>query len=202
MAIAEAVRERSRANPRAVTAVLSVVGYAVVGAGFAGVLPFPSLTDAGVELFSTLIAVVNTVALTSILLGWRWIRRRQVGRHRAAMLVAFALILLFLVLYVWKLSGGFTKEFVVPEGAPLAAYAGVVSAAYYVMLFVHVVLSVVAVPVVVHAVVLGLSYTPAELADTSHARVGRVAAASWAVSLALGVVTYLLLNHVYDWVPA
>ncbi|PSP76986.1 DUF420 domain-containing protein [Halobacteriales archaeon QS_1_68_20] len=202
MAIAEAVREHSRANPRAVTAVVSVVGYAVVGAAFAGALPFPSLSTAGVNLFAALIAVVNTIALTSILLGWRWIRRGEVQRHRRAMLLAFGLIIVFLFLYVWKLSGGFTKEFVVPEGAPLAAFAGAVSIAYYVMLFVHVVLSIVAVPVVVHAVVLGLSYTPSELADTNHARIGRIAAASWAVSLALGVITYFLLNHVYDWVPA
>lgn len=202
MAIAESVREQTRANPRAVTAVASVVGYTVVAAAFAGVIPFPSLTDPQVALFSDLIAVVNTVALASILLGWRWIRRGQVQRHRTAMLVAFGLILLFLLLYIWKLSGGFTKEFVVPDGTPLAAYADVVSLAYLVMLFVHVMLSILAVPVVLYAVVLGLSHTPTELTETSHARVGRIAAASWAVSLALGVLTYLLLNHVYGWVPA
>lgn len=202
MAIAETVRDRTRSNPRAVTAVGSIVGYIVVAAGFAGTLPFPELGTDGVNLFSDLIAVVNTIALTSLLLGWWWIRQREIRRHRAAMLLAFGLILLFLVLYLWKLSGGFTKEFMVPAGAPLSAYAGAVAMAYYVMLFIHVVLSIVAVPVVLYAIVLGLTHTPTELADTSHARVGRIAAASWGVSLALGVLTYFLLNHMYGWVPA
>ncbi|MFB6197443.1 MAG: DUF420 domain-containing protein, partial [Halobacteriaceae archaeon] len=58
---------------------------------------------------------------------------------------------------------------------------------------------VVAVPVVLHAVVLGLTHTPTELGDTAHPRVGKVAVAAWSVSLALGIVTYLMLNHVYGW---
>jgi putative membrane protein len=49
--------------------------------------------------------------------------------------------------------------------------------------------------------VLGLTHTPAELRDTSHARVGRIAVAAWSLSLFLGVVTYVLLNHVYSWEP-
>ena len=34
---------------------------------------------------------------------------------------------------------------------------------------------------------------------TVHARVGRVAVAVWSVSLTLGVVAYVLLNHVYTY---
>ena len=102
-----------------------------------------------------------------------------------------------LVLYLWKVSGGYTKEFFVPAGAPLAGFAGVIETAYLVMLAIHILLSAISVPVVLHAVVLGLTHAPAELRDTVHARVGRVAAVAWSVSLALGVVTYLLLL-VYD----
>lgn len=199
MALAQDVRRRTRAHPRAVTAIVSVVGYAVVVASFADVLPLPPLSDPQVALFSDLIAAVNTVALASLLAGWLFVRQGRIRRHRAAMLAAFALILVFLVLYVWKQAGGFTKSFVVPAGAPLAAYAGAVTLAYEAMLVVHVLLSVVTVPVVLHAVVLGLSYSPDELSETSHPRVGRVAVAAWSVSLALGIVTYLMLNHVYGW---
>ncbi|PSQ09892.1 DUF420 domain-containing protein, partial [Halobacteriales archaeon QS_7_68_65] len=53
----------------------------------------------------------------------------------------------------------------------------------------------------IYPVVLGLTHTPAELAETAHARIGRIAVASWSLSLFLGVVTYFLLNHVYSWVP-
>ena len=174
-----------------------------VGVGaFAGLLPiFPPLSDATVVLFSDLIAVVNTFALTALLVGWWFIRNGDVRKHRAAMLTAFALICVFLVLYLWKVGGGFEKSFVVPDGAFLAAYAGVVEPVYLVMLAVHIFLSVVAVPVVLYAVVLGLTHTPAELRDTRHARVGRIAVTAWAVSLFLGIVTYVLLNHVYMWEP-
>jgi putative membrane protein len=57
----------------------------------------------------------------------------------------------------------------------------------------------VSVPVVVYAITLGLTHTPEELRETAHARVGRVAAAAWSLSLFLGVIAYFLLNHVYDW---
>jgi len=188
--------------PRATTAVLSVVGYALVLGAFAGVIPiFPSLSRETVILFSDLIAVVNSLALTSLLVGWYFIRRGDVRRHRAAMLTAFALICAFLVLYLWKVGGGFEKSFVVREGQFLASYAGIIRPAYLAMLAIHILLSVLAVPVVLFAIVLGLTHTPEELRNTAHAKVGRVAVASWSLSLFLGVVTYVMLNHVYSWVP-
>lgn len=189
-------------HPRALTAVLSVVGYALVGGAFAGVIPlFPHLSNETVVLFSDLIVIVNTLALTVLLVGWRFIRRGDIRRHRAAMLTAFALICLFLVLYLWKVGGGFEKSIVIGEGQFLAAYAGAVKLVYFAMLAIHILLSVVAVPVVLYAVVLGLTRTPTDLRETAHARVGRVAVVAWSLSLFLGVVTYVLLNHVYGWVP-
>ncbi|WP_135828006.1 DUF420 domain-containing protein [Halorussus halobius] len=181
-------KRRIKDNPRAATAVLSVLGYVLVLGTFAGLFPYPEIERATVDLLSHAIAVVNTVALAALLLGWRWIRRGEVRKHRAAMLTAFALILAFLALYLVKVGGG---------GEKAIAASGAVYYAYLAMLAVHIVLSVVAVPVVLHAVVLGLSHTPAELRDTVHARVGRWAAGAWALSLALGIVTYLMLNHVY-----
>ena len=192
----------AKTHPRRLTVVLSIVGYALVIGAFEGLIPlFPDLSRETVVLFSDLIAVVNTLALTTLLLGWRFIRRGDVQKHRVAMLAAFALICAFLVLYLWKVGGGFEKSIVIQEGQFLAAYAGVVELVYFAMLAVHILLSVVAVPVVVYAVVLGLTHTPEELRETSHARYGRVAVASWSLSLFLGVVTYWLLNHVYAWVP-
>jgi putative membrane protein len=191
-----------REHPVGVTVALSIVGYALVGGAFAGVLPiFPPLSDATVVLFSDAIAVVNSLALTSLLVGWYFIRNGEVRKHRAAMITAFCLISLFLVLYLWKVGGGFEKSFVVPEGAFLAAYAGIIEPVYLVMLAVHIFLSVVSVPVVLFAIVLGLTHSPAELRDTRHAQVGRIAVLAWSTSLFLGIVTYVMLNHVYGWVP-
>jgi putative membrane protein len=193
------LRDRVRARPRTVTAAVSVVGYALVIAAFAGVLPFPEVDLETVNRLSDAIAVINTVALAALLLGVRYIKRGEVRKHRAAMLSAFGLIMLFLVMYLTKVGGGFEKRIVIEEGQLLAAHAGIVEPIYLGMLAIHVLLSVVAVPVVLHAVVLGLTHRPDELRDTIHPTVGKIAVAAWSLSLALGVITYLLLNHVYSW---
>jgi putative membrane protein len=201
MATASA-RSPVKDHPLLVTALLSVVGYVLVFGTFAGVLGiFPDIGRDTVLLFSDAIAVINSLALTALLVGFYFIRRGKVRRHRAAMLTAFSLIILFLVVYLWKVGGGFEKQIVIEQGQFLAAYAGIVKPLYLVMLAIHIVLSAIAVPVVIYPVVIGLTHTPAEIKETAHARVGRIAVAAWSLSLFLGVVTYFLLNHVYSWAP-
>lgn len=182
-----------RDHPLATVAVLSAVGYGLVLGTFAGAADglYPSLSLAQVNLLSHAIAGVNALTTGLLLAGWWWIRSGSVRRHAAAMTGAFGLILVFLVLYLLKVGGGGTKEFV---GPTLPYYA------YLAMLAVHILLSVVSVPVVVYALVLGLTRTPDELRSvTPHRRVGRVAAGAWIASLTLGVIAYVLLNHVYSW---
>lgn len=186
--------------PRATVAVVSVVGYALVIGTFAGVIPgFPSLTEGQVNLLSHAIAAVNTVTTVLLVLGWRWIREGEVRKHAGAMSASFGLIMVFLVMYLAKVGGGpGEKHIVIERGMFLGAYAGAVEVVYLGMLAVHILLSVVSVPVVLYAVVLGWTHTPEELrTETPHRRVGRVAAGTWILSLALGVVTYVLLNWVY-----
>lgn len=190
MAVAEEIQRFPKAHPRVVTAVVSLVGYALVVGAFGGLLPLPEIGRDAVNLLGDAIAVVNTLALTAIVAGVYFIRDGQVRKHRAAMLSAFVLILAFLAMYLLKVGGGFEKAILV---------TGPVRWAYLGMLAVHVLLSAVSVPVVVHAVVLGLTHAPEELQATIHARIGRIAVTAWGLSLALGVVTYLLLNHVYGW---
>ena len=192
MAVADTLQTRARESPRSVTAVLSVIGYVLVVGAFADLLPFPEISRELVILLGDAIAVVNFFALTAILAGVYFIRTDQIRKHRAAMLTAFALIMVFLVLYLTKVGGGFEKEILAE---------GVVWGAYIAMLGVHILLSAVSVPVVLHAVVLGLTHTPAELRETVHAKVGRIAAAAWSLSLFLGLVTYVMLNHIYMWTP-
>ncbi len=190
------VRQRARESPVKVTAVLSVVGYVLVLGTFAGILPiYPEIDIQTVNLLSDAIAVVNSVATISLVLGWYWIRKGEVAKHRAAMLTSFSLILVFLALYLTKVGGAGGEKHILVDGLPYYAYL--------IMLAIHIVLSVVAVPVVLFALVLGLTHTPAELRNTKHAKVGRIAASAWIVSLVLGVVTYVMLNHIYHWeIPA
>ncbi|MCT9096252.1 DUF420 domain-containing protein [Haloarchaeobius sp. HME9146] len=186
------VRATVRENVRATTVVLTVVGYALVLGTFAGLVPiYPDISREMTNQLSHAIAVVNTFATVSLALGWYWIRNDEVDKHRKAMLTSFSLIIVFLALYLVKVGGGGEKEIV---GA-----TGVVYWAYIAMLAIHILLSVVSVPVVLYALVLGLTHTPSELKRTAHAKVGRIAAGAWILSLTLGVVTYVMLNHIYDY---
>ncbi len=189
MATADA-KQRLRQRPIGVTILLTIVGYALVIGTFVLDLPiYPDLTNAQVDIFTHAIALINAATTICLVAGWYWIRAGNVDKHRKAMVSAFSLILLFLVVYLIRVGGGGTKEFVGPT---------LVRNAYLIMLAVHIFLSIVAVPVVLYALILGLTHTPSELRDTSHARIGRIAAGSWILSLVLGVVTYLMLNHIYD----
>lgn len=199
MAIGDASGGVVRTHPRATVAVLSVVGYGLVIGTFAGLFPvYPELTRAQVNLLSHAIAVVNTLTIGTIAAGWYWIRRGAVRKHAAAMSTSFLLILTFLGLYLLRVGGGpGEKRIVIESSAALGAYAGTVEAVYLAMLAVHILLSVVAVPIVLYVLTLAATRSVSELRDSLHPRVGRIAASVWLVSLALGVVTYVLLNHVY-----
>ncbi|MHC3437060.1 DUF420 domain-containing protein [Natrialbaceae archaeon A-gly3] len=191
MATADA-RRQLRENTLGVTILLTIVGYALVIGTFLVDIPiYPDLTNAQVNLLTHLIAVVNAATTALLVLGWYWIRNNEVDKHRYAMVGAFVLILLFLVLYLTRVGGGGgEKIFVGPD---------LIRTAYLIMLAVHILLSIVAVPVVLYALILGLTHTPAELRGTAHAKVGKVAAGSWILSLVLGVVTYAMLNHIYEY---
>lgn len=193
----------ARSHPKAVTALLSVVGYAAVVGAF--VVPsvqalFPRLTLAQVNLLADAIAVVNSLAVVVLCAGWYWIRNGEVKKHAHAMVTAFVLIIVFLSMYLPKVAGGGTKEFVLDSAYSWVPLWDWVHPAYLLMLAVHILLSILAVPLVLYAVVLGVTHTPEELrTETPHRRVGRIAAGSWILSLVLGVITYVLLNHLYAW---
>lgn len=187
----KAVYPYVKERPGTVAALGTVVGYVLVIGTFLDLLPiYPSITLETSTYLSHSIAIVNAATIACLVLGWYWIRSNEVSKHRLAMLLAFGLILLFLVLYLVRIGGGGTKEFVGPSP---------IREAYLIMLAIHILLSVLAVPLVLYALVLGISHTPAELRKSIHARVGRVAAAVWIVSLLLGLVTYVMLEHIFEW---
>ena len=154
------------------TVALSVVGFLLVVGTFAGWFEgvYPSLAAGEVRFLAHLIAAINTTALLSLIAGVYFIRTRQIERHRAAMVLAFTLILAFLVVYLLKVGGGFERELVAGDA---------VRVVYLLMLAVHILLSIVSMPLVLYVVLLGLTHSPAELTETRKARVGRLAASAW-----------------------
>jgi len=190
-------------HPKAVTAVLSVVGYVVVVGAF--VVPsfqalFPELSLRQVNVLGTAIAAVNSVTVVLLCVGWYWIRAGEVKKHAAAMISSFVLILIFLLMYVPRVAGGGTKEFVLESSYSWVPLWEPIVPAYLLMLAIHILLSILSVPLVLYAIMLGLTHTPDQLrTQTPHKRVGRIAAGTWILSLVLGVVTYVMLNHLYAW---
>jgi putative membrane protein len=178
-------------HPGAAAAALAIVVYAVLGYALSAGPPaqLPPALVRFVGLAPHLIAAINAAALFSLLSGWRAVRRGEVPVHRRYMLGAAVLISAFLLLYVSRVALGGTKSFAGP--AVVRAYL------YLPMLAVHILLSIVSVPLVIYNLLVGLTRPADSVGDTAHPRIGRGAVALWSVSLLLGIGVYVLLNLAY-----
>lgn len=174
---------------RAVLATLVI--YAILSLVLSSKTParLPSTVAAALATFPLIIAVTNGLALTSLLAGWRAIRAKRIRAHRRFMLASAVLISLFLVLYVTRVALGGTKAFPGPEAVRTYLYLPVLA--------VHIILSIVSVPLVIYNLLTGLTREVQSVAATRHPVVGRFAVALWSASLALGIIVYLLLNVAY-----
>ena len=175
------------------TGVLSVVSLALVFSAAGGVIPqsaVPTGPSWVLETIPHLNAIISLTAIAVIGLGWREIRAGNVERHRVAMVGAFVLFALFLVFYLYRL---------IALGGP-ASFPGPASVERFVylpVLAVHILLAVVCIPLLYYVLLLAATHTIGELRRTRHAEIGRIAAALWLLSFALGIVVYLMLYHVY-----
>jgi putative membrane protein len=170
------------------TAAITLGAYAVLGYVLSRRPPAevsPPVREV-LAILPTLIAFVNAAALACLLAGWRAVRTGRIAAHRRFMLAAVALISMFLVLYVTRVALGGVKAF--PGPPEMRRYV------YLPALTVHVALSILTVPPVVFNVLTGLTRRLDEISMTAHPRTGRVAVTLWSVSLALGILVYLLLN--------
>ena len=106
------------------------------------------------------------------------------------MVASFLLFAAFLVFYLYRLvATGGPQAFPGPE----TVYQFV----YLPILAIHILLAVIAVPLVYYALLLAFAYPVRELRRTNHPRFGRYAASLWLISFALGIVVYVLLHVVY-----
>jgi len=182
---------RSRDHVPLLTAVLTIASLALIFGAVAGAVPSALLPHEPTVVAAVphANAVVSLVAIGTIALGWHSIRRGRVRRHRAAMLAAAALFAAFLLLYLYKVVHEGPATFPGPE----AVYRFV----YLPLLSVHMLLAVVCVPLLYYVLLVGLTHPVAEIPQTLHPRVGRVAAVLWLASFALGIAVYALLYRVY-----
>ncbi len=190
--VSAAVRAVVRDHVPAAAAGLTAVSLALVFGAVLGALPaanLPRAPEAVLEAIPPVNAAISAVAIATIARGWLWIREGAVRRHRAAMLLSSALFATFLALYLYRVTLLGPAEF----PGPTAVYRGL----YLPVLAVHVTLAIVCIPLLYYVLLVGLTHPVAAIPRTAHARVGRVAAALWLVSFALGIAVYLLLYVVY-----
>jgi putative membrane protein len=183
---------RLRPHVPALTVVVSVAALALVFGAALGAVPaalLPRAPPAVLDAVPHVNAAVSAAALGTIAAGVAAARRGRVRRHRALMLASTALFVTFLALYLYKVS--------VAGPAPFPGPQTVYRTVYLPVLAVHVLLAVVTVPLVVYVLLLAATHPVAALRETGHPRVGRVAAALWLVSFALGEVVYAMLYVVY-----
>jgi putative membrane protein len=178
-------------RPGAAAGIIAAVIYAILGYALSGQPPssLPPALARLVAFAPHLIAAINASALIVLLRGRAAIRAGRVASHRRLMLTAAVLISGFLVLYVTRVALGGTKAF--PGPATVRVYL------YLPLLAIHVLLSIISVPLVVYNLLVGLTRPIGAIGVTPHPRVGRTAVALWSVSLALGIVVYVMLNLVY-----
>jgi putative membrane protein len=141
----------------------------------------PALDVTGRELsfLPALNAILNGCAAVALLMGYRFIRARRIAAHRRAMIVAFAFSTLFLVSYV----GNYALH-----GESRYPGHGLIRIVYLTILLSHVLLSIVALPLVLITFFFSLSGR-----IPTHRKVARWTFPIWLYVSVTGIVVYAML---------
>jgi len=165
--------------------VVSVVALSVVGALLLG--RAPAVGGVEVAALPGVNAMLNGASAVLLTAGFLFIRRRNVAAHRACMLGAFGVSVLFLVCYlVYHYHAGSR-----PFGGQ-----GWIRPLYFVLLVSHIVLAAAIVPLALTTIYRGLSaYRGASAHVARHVRIARWTLPIWLYVSVTGVAVYLLLYH-------
>jgi putative membrane protein len=125
-------------------------------------------------------AVLNGLSATALLIGYIFIRAKRIAAHRTAMITAFAFSTLFLVSYI--LHHALHGDVRYPAHAALRSI-------YLPLLSSHILLAIVALPLVLVTFFLSLSGR-----IPLHRKVARWTFPLWLYVSLTGVVTYLMLR--------
>jgi putative membrane protein len=141
--------------------------------------PAPDAASVRLTFLPALNALLNGLSATALLIGYTFIRSRRIKAHRAAMLTAFAFSTLFLACYIanYALHGE-------------SHYPGhsMVRTVYLVILTSHVLLSVIALPLVLVTFFFSLTGR-----IPTHRKVARWTFPIWLYVSVTGVIVYAML---------
>ena len=137
------------------------------------------------DLMAMVNAALNTTSALALFAGYRFIRQRSLHAHRRAMVVAVTTSAIFLVFYLTRVALTGTHE-IDDEGFHKAIYLSI--------LFSHMGLAVLVVPLV-----LRLLYLTRRRRFSAHAKLARWTFPIWTYVSVTGIVVYLLLYQVYGY---
>lgn len=177
-----AITSESKANTRpAIFAILAISAAASLFL-FWLIYQHPAADAASVKLpfLPALNAILNGLCATALVVGFIFIRARNIAAHRTSMITAFVFSTLFLISYILHhyLHGDVRY--------PLhAAYRSV----YLPILASHIVLAIVALPLVLITFFFSLSGR-----FTQHRKIARWTLPLWLYVSVTGVITYVMLR--------
>jgi putative membrane protein len=177
-----ATTTQGRANTRAALVAILAVSAAATLFLFWLIYEHPALDTTGVKFsfLPALNALLNGLSATALLVGYTFIRARNIPAHRASMITAFGFSTLFLVSYTFHhyLHG----DVHYPLHAPYRSL-------YLPLLASHIVLAVVALPLILITFFFSLSGR-----FPQHRKVARWTFPLWFYVSVTGVITYVMLR--------
>lgn len=180
---APASRPRSGAKPGSRPAIAAILAISAAATIFLFWLIYfhPALDVTGRELsfLPALNAVLNALAASALVIGYRFIRNRRIQAHRRSMITAFAFSTLFLISYI----GNYALH-----GESHYPGHGFIRILYLSILVSHVLLSMVALPLVLVTFFFSLSGR-----IPTHRKVARWTFPIWLYVSVTGVIVYAML---------
>ena len=165
--------------------IAGIVGVSAVASLFLAWLVYfhPPVDVAGTHLpfLPALDAVLNALCAVFLLIGFRYIKRRQITRHRNSMFAAFVVSSVFLVAYI--VNHVLHGDLLFPKAHPTARFVYL-----WVLLTPHVMLAVVALPMILITFFLSLTGR-----FPAHRRLARWTFPVWLYVSVSGVVVYAML---------
>ena len=171
--------DAGRSTGATVTAI--IIASALASALICWLVYFHAPTDvAGTHLLflPATNALLNALSTVALLFGFIYIKRREIAKHRASMLTAFFFSSIFLVSYLVNFTLHGETRF--PRGNPLWPF-------YWKLLASHIILSVIALPIILITFFLSLSGR-----FPAHKRLARWTFPIWLYVSVTGVIVYLM----------
>jgi len=139
------------------------------------------VTVAFADVLPSINATLNGTSAVLLFVGWRAIRTRHIPVHRFAMQAAFVTSAIFLVCYL-------TRFYL--TGAHHFPGSGWLKVMYLAILFSHMALAIVTVPLVLRTLYLARASRFAE-----HRKIARFTFPVWMYVSVTGVIVYVMLYH-------